>query len=242
MRLKRSDIKNIIFAVIAVLLIAGNAVYYLRDFSKTVPLYHYGFNNQTMYNKSFFNQGIDQDAFIRMLIRNKKVIYARQIRPYNEYPSYGHEHEKGNPFSSEYYIENNYARYFDEYAASTEVDTSLPAMEDVKELMASKKTDFVYFNKCNDMLRYSFMVNKDLQEVNSYFRYSYIYYTVAGGDGYGLYYHTDDFLNMYICLDGIADADELIAVWDNTENIYLMPEKYYAENIAGQAGGTNAGK
>lgn len=236
MHLKKSDIRRTALIVAGVLLIAFNAVYYLHGFQSSVPLYDYTADNQTLYDSSFFDKETDQDAFIRMLVREKKVIYAREIRPYSEYPSYGHEHEENNPFSMEYCTENDYARYFEEYARETAVDTSLPSGDDVREAAGRHSDDFTYFGKGNDLLRYSFMVNKDREEVNNYFHYSWVYYSMAGDQKYMLFL-TDDCLKINICLKNIADSDTLVALWDGAENLYLMPEKYYEQNIKGSSDG-----
>lgn len=235
MHLQRSDVKKIIFTVTAILLITANVVYYVRDFSNVIPLYTYGFRNQTMYNTEFLKNGTNQDAFIRMLVRDKKVIYAREIKPYSTYPSYGHEYDqKDFFFSSEYFLENNYARYFDEYASSTAADISLPALKPVSKLMEGHQKDFTFMGYGNDLLRYSFLTNKETNDVSSYFIYSWIYYTLGAHYDIVQSYDVDYFFRIYVCTDGLEKADTLVAVWDNAENLYLMPEKYYMNSIAGE--------
>ena len=233
MRLKKSDVIKTICIISGILLIALNAVYYLRDFGSRIYLYTYGPDNQTMYNERFLAKGADQDAFLRALVRDKCVEYARAVKPYSDYPMYGHDQEPGNPFSKEYYYENSYGRYFNEYAASVKVDESLPVPE--SHAMEQFSEDFTDFGSDNDMLRYSFMVNEEKpQYVTSYFHYTWAYNVMAGTEDWRVYFNDYPYLTMHVQCDGISDADTLVALWDRQENLYLMTREYYDSKVAGK--------
>ena len=232
MHLKRSDIKKCIIGILGIILIFLNAWYYIHDFADKVPLYTFSIKNQTMYHPSFFRRGINQDAFMRVFLSDRCVDYAREIRPYSDYgvTDYGEGH--GGDFPSAYYSDNNYARYFEEYAGSTKTDTALPCLE--HDAMEPYLDDFTDMGQDNDMLRYSFIVNRENLYVSSYFHYAWVYHTMAGGNDWGIYFHGKPFLTLHIQKDGIDSDDELVALWDPQENLYLMTRRYYDENLAGK--------
>ncbi len=180
----------------------------------------YRYDTPAFYNEAFLEEGRYPDLFIRLLIRDKEVVLAREIRPYDSYPSFGRDEEDGNPFDSAYFRDNNYARYFREYAASVELDRSLPAGEEVKEALSSAMESFTDLGIANDMLRYSFPLNREkIQQARAFWYYWY-YHSFAEEN-------PDDpasFPRVFMATEGIEEAERLIALWDEYENLYVMSE------------------
>ena len=227
-----SNAKNIIIISVFVLLIAANIYSYMSGFGEQPPMYHPHISNQTMYMPEYLKDGMRPDALLRAIVKKKKVAYWSDFHPYTEYPSHGHDHSDDPNvdvfFSYSYYSDNNYGLFFKKYAGGAEIDDTLPEPGLVTKVMDEKKRDkyFTYIGFTSDMLRNSFLVNEDREYVNSYFHYSYFYYDLDDET-------MDRNYHAYLAPKDIAEADDLVAIWDSYENLYLMSRDYYEENIKG---------
>ncbi len=233
-----SENKIRIFIAGAVILAGVNIYCYRAHFEEHLKLRDYSASEQLLYNPSFAEEGYAPDALIREVVRGRRVIVPRELRPYNEYPSYGHMHEEGNPFSSEYFWENNYTKYFTEYASEVIVDTSLPDLYELDEspLPQEIRDEFVLLGPGNDMMRYVFLADHTDEEVANQFYYTW-YYTVES------YHPVEEELQIRICPQSVQDDDELVALWDKGENLFLMGKTYYEEKISGKyTGDTDSGQ
>lgn len=193
------------------------------DLQGVSDLQFYQTTNQSIYQPEFYAQQINPDAYIRELIRDKTVIVPYEVKLYSAYDT-KKEEDRNESFSNRYFRETNYVRYFKEYARSCEVDEELPDIDMVYENQDYLgNSDFVSFGCANDMLRYSFLLNRETEKEMSYFWYSWFYYSFA--------VEKEWYANINIQADGIDTADRLVAVWDKRENLYLMSEEYYLKRM-----------
>ena len=217
----------VIISVLVICLSAVNIFYYLsyRDeaFAASKP------DSQAMYSTDYFADGLYPDLFLRILVKNKKVILARAPKSYSEYSSYGHDDDYLNPFDSGYFKENNFTYWFMCYADSYEYDSSLPTNDAVSENMAPHMEDFTDFGEANDMLRYSFPLNHEHYQEATAFWYSWYYYTFAEKVQHRkkVWKRYDLFPNVYINMSDIEEADTLVALIAENEDLYLMSREVY---------------
>lgn len=235
--MQKTSSKNKIwlFAAICVILSIWNVTVYFAHFTDHLRLTDYTAEEQLLYNPSFEEEGYAADSLIRELARGREVIVPRGLRPYNEYPSYGHMHDEGNPFSREYFWENNYTKYFTEYASSVTVDESLPDLYELNRRPIPKAVleEFTLLGPGNDMMRYAHMADHTEEEVSNQFYYTYVY-TVDTYYPYNFSSPSD--LGIYIRADGLSEEESLVAIWDTGENLYLMGKSYYDSALAGRYG------
>lgn len=211
---------------------ALNAKSLSGEFQDRVALYRPGFSNQTAYMTDFLKDGRYPDALLRALIRDKKVSVWADFSPYINYPSHGHDHSDDPAidtfFSKEYYVDNNYGLFFRKYSKEGVTDHSLPSPEQVRKVRFKDLRDerFVLCGSTPDMLRNTFLLNEDREYVNSYFHYSYVYYSCV------LEEYLENSFRFYLADEDIENADELVAIWDRKENLYVMSREFYEENMA----------
>ncbi len=188
-------------------------------------------DSQAMYNMDYFGDGAYPDLFLRVLVKNKKVILARAPKSYSQYASYGHDDDYLNPFDSGYFKENNFTYWLSCYAASYEYDASLPTNDAVSENMLPHKADFTDFGEANDMLRYSFPLNHEHYQEATAFWYSWYYHTYAEKVQYlkNVKKRRDLFPNVYVNTSDIEKADTLVALIAENEDLYLMSREKYDE-------------
>ena len=186
-------------------------------------------DSQAMYNTDYFEDGRYPDLFLRVLVRNKKLILARAPKPYSQYSSYGHDDDYLNPFDSAYFKENNFTYWLSCYADSYEYDSSLPVDDEVSENMIPHQADFTDFGEANDMLRYSFPLNHEHVQEATAFWYSWYYNTYSEKVQHleNVAHRRDMFPNVYINTSDIADADTLVALIAKNEDLYLMSKAVY---------------
>ena len=222
--LKACFVKNRIWIFIftALILSAVNIYCYRAHFEEHMKLRDYKVSEQLLYNPAFAGEEYVPDALIREVVRGRKVLVAREVRPYREYPTYGHMHEEGNPFSAEYFWENNFTKYFREYAGEVAVDESLPDLYELQDhpLDDDIRSDFSYIGPANDMMRYVFAADHTDEEISNQFFYTW-FYTVDPN------HPMDETFRINICMKDLAEDDTLVALWDTGENLYLMSNKYY---------------
>jgi hypothetical protein len=218
--------KTILFTVTGAILIAANLLSYGREFGRDLKTVDYSAAEQLLYHPSYAQEGFAPDALIREIVRGRTVMVPREVKPYSEYWSYTHMHDEGNPFSVDYFSENNYTKYMREYADEVVVDTSLPDLYELwmKPLNDDVKMKFTDLGRGHELMRYAFLGDHTDEEVTNQFFYSYFYTT-------DLYYQRDETINIRICTEGLDKADTMVALWDVNENLYLMSKGFYDREV-----------
>lgn len=225
------SVKTVTAAAIFTFLIAVNIYSFTAGYTDKVSLYTPGPVNQTMYMPEFLEKGMYPDAFIRALVRDKKVMIYSDFIPYVNYPSHGRDHTEdvGDGevfFSGEYYSDNNYGLLFKKYAKEIAIDPSIPSPEEAGRMIGDDEQQryFSFLGYTNDMLRNSFLVNEDREYVNTYFHYAYFYYYVDEEAAKNRF-------RAYISPEDLSGEKEIVAIWDRNENLYLMSRGYYEDHI-----------
>lgn len=180
--------------------------------------------NQKIYQSYNREEKSMPDAYLRSVIRDKSVAIPYGVQPYVYYNPITDEEERGSGFVADYYIEDNYARYFLEYSNGY-TDEELPKTDEVSALMDGRTADFSDLGITNDMLRYSFVLNKEHSKETKYFWYSWYYLSFAVDENH--------FPHLYVEETSAAKEPELVAIWDKGENLYVCGRAYYEENIGG---------
>lgn len=206
-----------LLVLLSVSFIGVNTYYNHERLSELLPLRDTV--NQHIYQEDDRNQGIFCEAYLRELIRNKKVYVPYSVKVLYDYVPIADEDERGAGFKPNYYWDNNYTRYFQEYADSCETDDTLPKRLEVPEFIEGKTDDFQDMGITNDLLRYTFLLNQEHAKETKYFWYSWYYYSFAEEES--------RYPRLYMIPEECEASDSLIAIWDRDENIYLMsPERY----------------
>lgn len=201
--------------VFIILNIYYNAVY----FQQMLPLRYT--TDQHIHQLEDEEYGTMSDAYLRELIRNKEVLIPYEVQPYIVYNPVEDEDERGSEFNARYYFENNFARYFIEYAGNCNVDKTLVGIDDAAETVAAIKSDFTDIGSCNDLLRYTFMLNQEDSKETKYFWYSWYYRVFAEDENH--------YPHIYIDKASSTAAKKLVAIWDKDENLYVMGIDKYEE-------------
>ena len=191
------------------------------------------YKTQAMYSEDYLEEGKYPDLFLRVLVKDKHVILSHEPKSYSQYASYGHDDDEGNPFSSEYFKENNFTYWFMCFSDSYEYDSSLLTGSAVSENMIAHKEDFVDLGTANDMLRYSFPLNHEHVQEATYFWYSWYYHAFAEKVQHrkNPAKRYDLFPNVYVKTDDIKDADTLVALIAENEDLYLMSRQSYDDYL-----------
>lgn len=209
---------------IAIMAIGMNLYYNFRNLDSTLDFTEH--TKQHIYMDEFQQAGMLPDAYIRELIKDKRVIVPYTVKDYMAYSETAEE-DRDSDFKQVYYRENNYVRYFCEYAGECEVNEGLPKIDTVKEMHKEgliNDAAFTDMGIANDMLRYSFLLNKEATRESSYFWYAWFYHTFSSDKGWES--------RVYIRKDEVEASRELVALWDRKENLYLMEKDYYDNVIA----------
>lgn len=213
--------KQILFAFLFLFFLL-NAFYNIRSLDTVNDMMKAG--TQTLYQEENYVNQTYLDHFLRLLLREHEVKIPYEIRNVEEYMTPSWKEKGGEYFNHQYYKETNYARFLQAYAKGCTVSTDLPDMKATDEL-AGFLSEFPCIGKSNDMLRYTFLLNEDDVQESSYFWYSWYYYSYLAQknleDSYSVYVRSEDF----------EEDDTLVALWDSAQNLYLMPEKYYEEEV-----------
>lgn len=181
--------------------------------------------NQHIYQKINEQEESLPDARLRAVVRDKSVYVPYEVKEYtsDNYEILNTEDERTDKFKAVYYRENNYARYFNEYSGACIYDDTLPIMAKVSDYVDTIANDdsfegFTRVGNTNDLLRYSFMLNKENIKETAYFWYAWFYHSFAVEKNYySFMYFSDD----------VDAASELVAVWDKRENLFVMSRDYY---------------
>lgn len=208
-----------ILLLLAVLFVGMNTYYNTYHLEEMLPLR--STVNQHMYQETDRADCIFGEAYLRELIRDKKVLVPYAVSVLFDYVPIENEDERGAGFKPNYYWDNNYTRYFQEYALDCETDESLPKRLEVPEFIEGKVSDFQDYGITNDLLRYTFLLNREHAKETKYFWYSWYYYSFAEEE--------NRYPHMYLIPEDCEAADTLVAIWDRDENIYIMSMEKYAE-------------
>ncbi len=189
------------------------------------------YDTQAMYSEDYFEKGQYPDLFLRVLVRDKHVVLAHAPKSYADYPSAGHDDEDENPFSQDYFRENNFTYWFTAFAGSYSYDETLLTGDAVSENMVPHQEDFTDYGVANDMLRYSFPMNHEHYQEATRFWYSWYYNTYAAKALTRKIKRKryDPYPDVYVNMDGIMEADTLVALIAKNEDLYLMSEETYQE-------------
>ncbi|MCR5626265.1 MAG: hypothetical protein K6F99_02995 [Lachnospiraceae bacterium] len=226
-KIKNAIKKYYIALILFFCVILNLAALYFKPLESIQNFYVY--HSQSMYHEDFMDEGRYPDLYLRAVARDKNVRVAREVQDYSAYPSYGRDEEESNPFSKEYLIDNDYIRYFGEYAKKVTTDKTLPFGEDVKKMMEGHEADFADLGIANDLLRYSFALNhEEVQQARAFWYYWYYHAFPEKKPN-----RDEAYPRVYVNPDEMAEEDELVALWDENENLYLMSSRYYEDIIEG---------
>lgn len=224
----RLDAKKRCIAVMTVVIlgIVLNCFYNVRNLGKLLPMSMT--TNQMIYQKLNEEEKSLPDAYIRDLIKDKTIVVRNDIKTYDQYDDEEDEDLRGNNFKRKYFVDNNYVRYFNEYAVGTEIDESLPGyylltafLTEYKDEHADEITELGY---ANDLLRYSFLLNREGIQESAYFWYAWYYYTFAE--------EKSRFARIrLIDKEGCESSEKLVAIWDYKDRLFLMPDSYYKNEL-----------
>ena len=213
----KPDWMRYILAGLCVVFVFLSGIYNIRNLDTVLPMTKN--ETQTVYSQQCMEDGTYPDSFLRLLVRDKKVTIPFKTRDYGEYVR-NRNKKDGEHFPAKYFKENNYARFFDTYAKETVVDETLSGND-----IAGQKDDFTWIGYGSDMLRYTFLLNTDGVQQSTYFWYSWYYYSFYGeSSGHDI--------AIYVNMEDVAESDELIAIWTQEEDLYLMTQDYYERKFA----------
>ncbi len=230
--MKQSNAIKLLYILFFLILTALNLFFLKGSLRKDVSFSRS--STQTMYADSFPEEGAYPDLFLRNIVRGKEIRVANEIKTYRDYDTYGRDEEDGNPFNKQYLIENDYTRWFKLYAGTVTVDSSLPSGEDTERIFEGERSEFSDLGEANDMLRYSFALNKEEVQQASAFWYSWYYN--AFSEKLKKEKGKDLMPNIYVNLNGLDRSECYVAVWTDKQDLYLMTEEYYREVERGTGG------
>lgn len=179
---------------------------------------------QTIYQEDDYANQYYPDHFLRLLLKEYTVKTPYEIKNVEEYMTPKWEEQGGEFFNAKYYKETNYVRFMCAYAKECLTDADLPGMQETDPLV-DLFSDFSFIGKANDMLRYVFLLNEDGVQESAYFWYSWYYYSFFVGE------EAEESFNIYIRLENLEEDDTIVALWDSMQNLYLMTESYYENEV-----------
>lgn len=215
--LKQHKERLLIIGVAVLSLISGVYCYAKADsiVPKRYPV------NQTFYDPVNCEIGEFPDAFLRLLLKGKKVhVKGDRI-------TLTHAIEQGEEWLYAYYHVDNMVNYLNATYSTVEEDESLNECEVPEE----KRNEFENLGYLNDLLRNTVMYSSHDIECGN-FTYYLWYYSYFAKTSY-----------MYLQTESL-DEDELVLIWQPrskdtkedraTEDMYLMGKSYFEENIRKQ--------
>lgn len=181
---------------------------------------------QTIYQAEDYVNQYYPDNFLRLLLKEHEVKIPYGIKNVEDYMTPLWEEKGGEFFNAVYYKETNYGRFMRAYAKDCIVDESLPDMEETGAL-AGLFADFPCIGRASDMLRYTFLLNEDGVQESAYFWYSWYYYSYMVDE------RAEGSFFLYVRTEDMEEGDSLVALWDRSQNLYLMTERYYENEVKG---------
>lgn len=217
-KLNRCIFALVLFFVAGFILI--NIFYNIRNLESVLPMTKS--TNQKIYQEYNAKEKSLPDAYLRSLIRERKITVPYKFSPYINYNPIEDEDERGASFKANYFRENNYSLYFSEYAKECCYDDNLPRIQELSDINSAivpiLEKDFTNIGLTNDLLRYTFLLNQESSKETTYFWYAWYYYSFA---------EEKDWYHYAYVQNGVEDSNSLVAVWDHEEQIYIMTEDYY---------------
>ncbi|NBH81487.1 hypothetical protein D3Z37_00895 [Lachnospiraceae bacterium] len=180
-------------------------------------------NTQTLYQEEDYVNQYYPDSFLRLLLKEHAVKIPYEIKHADEYLT-DERREQG--FYARYYKETNYGRFMRAYAKDCSISTDLPDMKETDQLVGQLSA-FPCIGRANDMLRYTFLLNEDNVQESAYFWYSWYYYSYMVDE------RAEGKFFLYVRTEDIKEGDTLVALWDSAQNLYLMTEQYYENEVRG---------
>ncbi len=187
--------------------------------------------------RTFGHDGDDGNPFDRMyLVENDYTLWFRQnaagCRVDESLMDGEREQEKGLKKAREEEREKD--------GKEAEVNGSASVLSELEKLRgrSSNTSDgpdnFVDLGIANDMLRYSFELNRDSVQQATAFWYAWYYHTWSEkrererGD--------DFYPNIYVNADSLLEDEdeELVALWGRNQDLYLMGRGYYERLVSGR--------
>ena len=216
--------KNGIILVLYVMgMVLFFVVYNIRTVQLILPFYQPRL--QSMYQPGFLAEGEYPDAFLAQFFKGKTVYTpddAYEVTDDFDLTSDDNDYdEDGNYWLYHYYHAVNMWDFLDFAKASTVKDTSLSDIV----LTDEQKAYYEDLGSANDMMRYTFALTPYNGEWGNGFYY-YWFYNYFIGDS-----------RVYMCTEGIPEADELVVLWQktgehDTDSYYIASRKYFEEVIA----------
>ncbi|MCR5302038.1 MAG: hypothetical protein K6E49_06320 [Lachnospiraceae bacterium] len=214
--------KRVICALYAVGMTLFFAVYNFRTLDLIISTYHP--TDQTLYQKEFLSTGEYADAFLEEFLKGRKVYTPDdEYTDKDEYTLYGGKDfdELGNYWLYHQYHAVNMWNFLDLCGASVIKDDTLNGTV----LSDEQRSYYENLGPANDLMRYTFLLSP---------------YSEEWGNGFYYYWFYNDYTeisHVYICPQDIADADELVLIWQQedllgTEDYFIASKQYYDEVIA----------
>lgn len=198
--------KWIVLGAYAVMVICLFAFYNVRTIDLILPFYHP--TNQLFYQSDFLEEEevLYPDALLPYLLENKNVYL----------PAYmmldGLDVNTDEVWQNGQMLGLNIKNILESCGANVITGQMYPIIDEnkVKEL-------FTDFGCLNDTFRYSFFHNNLEGEYGNAFYY------------YWFYGASSEPFNLYLYNDGVCASDDLILLFDDNTNVYLVPSNIYEQ-------------
>lgn len=213
--------RNYMAGIFLTLFLGLNIFYNGRNLDRINPLTRV--ETQTMYQPGHYEDQAYPDNFLRLLAGKHKVKVPYEVQHADVYIEDSTRHQEGNYFNDAYYKETNYARFFRAYAKEFEADSSLLDMKETGGRI--RQEDFQNLGYSGDMLRYTFLLNEDGVQESAYFWYAWYYYSFMPEEA------VEEGFTVYARIEDLEQEDTLVVLWDEAQNLYLMTEEYYENEV-----------
>jgi hypothetical protein len=214
--------KGIVLALYAIAMILFFGIYNFRTIGNIIKTYHP--TDQSIYQPEFISTLEYPDAFLDEFLKGKTVYTpddARDVSDDIDVNDDCPEKHLDDYYLYYYYHAVNMWSYFDLNKAKVVKDASL----NDTVLSDEQKAYYTDLGPANDMLRYIFPMSPYKGEYGNGF-YHYWFYSSFIGDS-----------RVYICTEDLADADELVCIWQHedwhdTDSYYIASREYYDGGIS----------
>ena len=213
--------KGIILALYALGMILFFAVYNVRTLDRIIRFEHP--RCQTAYQAEFLDNGEYPDAFLDEFLKGKTVYTpndAYDVRDDIDVNNF-HDFDSYDDYWLYYYYHAvNMWNYLEFRNATIVKDDSLNGVV----LTDAQKEFFEDLGQANDMLRYTFPLTKYYGEWGNAYYYYWFYGSFIGDS------------RLYMCPEGMKDAEELVIIWQHTgkhdtDSYYIASRDYFDKVI-----------
>ncbi|MBR6159878.1 MAG: hypothetical protein IKQ40_06205 [Lachnospiraceae bacterium] len=210
---KFKDHKKIILTVYGVGMILFFTVYNLRTMDYIIKFHHPFL--QSVYQTDYLKTGEYPDAFLDLFLKGRTVYTPDDAYPVKDAAGED-EIDDGHYWLYHYYHAVNMWQYLDFNKNTIVKDASLNGTV----LSDKQRSYFEDLGPANDMMRYTFVLSPYNGEWGNGFYHYWFYNTFIGES------------HVYICPEGIRDADELVVIWQDvddkdTESYFIASKEYY---------------